>query len=205
MNKRKSASSEWVKVPPLFESPFTEHSFRVFEKWATGDPVLYWRAIKVCIEEKEEFPPWVIAYLDECANRMLSTMLAELQPKQAGKSWVREVSKTLQWILGFPEKGMGPGKMFFRTWQSVLAGRKHHFALEFVKQLPQVKKVSDARGNAGSAAFGKDITDRILRKYLREEFQVSKLPSTHEEWEPVIRRYRDDVKAGKRTYYIDNC
>jgi hypothetical protein len=169
-----------------------ENELQHLEKKGTRNPVDYWKAVKGCIKFNREFPPSVRAYLGRCADRMLS--------EEAERP--RDVRKTLLWILEFPKKKMGPGSPLDRSDDAFLAQQKQWFAFNFVVRLSRFDrwgKVSEARKDAGYDAFRKNKKDKILRQYLREEFRVSELPSTIEEWQPVIDRYLDDVRKGKRT------
>jgi hypothetical protein len=172
-------------------SSILESELQRLEKSETRHPVDYWRAIKGCVKHQREFPPSVIAYLGRCADRMLS--------EEAERP--RDVRKTLLWIMEFPKKGMGPGSPLDRSDDAFLTVQKRWFAFNFVERLGRFDrgdKLGEARKNAGYDVFGKNKKDKILRQYLREEFGVSELPSTMEEWQPVIGRYLNDVRTGKR-------
>ena len=38
---------------------------------AMHGPSITWWAIDLCIKHKEPFPPWIIEYLGQCADRMV--------------------------------------------------------------------------------------------------------------------------------------
>jgi hypothetical protein len=77
----------------------------VSELRRTGNPYYAWAAIRICISHKHAFPEWLSAYLENCADRMLSD--------EASKA--RDLRKVLPWILGFPSlldparRKSGPG------------------------------------------------------------------------------------------------
>ena len=64
------------------------------------------------------------------------------------------------------------------------------FAFHFALKLHQGEDPIQARRNAGDEWFGiigdETVDDRTLQRYLREQFQLKKLPRTVEEWMPVI-------------------
>src|SRR5262249_37111152 len=67
----------------------------------TGEPIYAWRAIRICLADKVEFPHWIKGYLGQCVMRMDS-------PK-ARKSG--DLRKVLPWVLGFPaNRKRGPRK-----------------------------------------------------------------------------------------------
>jgi hypothetical protein len=171
-----------------------EKALESWEKLAPRYPVHYWLAINVCIREQYQFPDWVMAYLGQCAQRVLSDRTKQTKNER----------KTLRWILGFPKKGMGSKKPLDPRDEIFLGARRHAFAKVFVKHLDRGEDPAEARGNAGLAIFDEVEDDRTLRKYLREEFQVRKLPRTIKEWEPVVDRYLNNVRAKKRTHFTDD-
>ena len=66
----------------------------------TGNPYYAWEGIRACTEERpfRRLPDWLVTYLAECAERMLSS-----KAKAAG-----DLGRVLPWVLGFPTR-RGPG------------------------------------------------------------------------------------------------
>jgi hypothetical protein len=59
----------------------------------SGNPYYAWMAIETCISQKKNFPDWLIAYLAQCAERVLSD-----KAKKEGC----DLRKVLPWVFGFP-------------------------------------------------------------------------------------------------------
>jgi hypothetical protein len=66
----------------------------------SGNPVHAWTAIHFCIKagNGKRLPDWVIAYLAQCSERMIS------------KQGASDLRKILPEVLAFPKKRRGPGK-----------------------------------------------------------------------------------------------
>ena len=201
--KRRSAASRKAQ-------PATRPDLDVLQELAaTHGPHFTWWAIQDCIKHKEPFPTWVMDYLGGCADRMMSDHTDKKAKRaRSGKAKRTIVPRDrLLTIFDFPkQKKPGPGSPVDPRDVARKATRKVYFAIQFAVLLKLGQDPAKARKNAGFDVFGKDkdMDDRTLRKYLREEFQKPRLPVTKPEWEPVIARYYNDVMAGKRTLFSDN-
>ena len=107
---RSPLSSIWdVEFPNLF--------FQRFQ--ASGSPFYAWLTIDRCIRHKKLLPDWVMTYLAECADRVMSVHYAERRRlcdrmiatrytkrrRPSGKAkQARDIRETLQWVFGFPTK-----------------------------------------------------------------------------------------------------
>ena len=146
-------------------------------------------------------------YLGGCADRMMS----DHTDKKAKRARSGKAKRTIDprnrllTIFDFPkQKKPGPGSPVDPRDVARKAVRKVYFAMQFAVLLKLGQDPAEARKNAGFDIFGKDMDDRVLRKYLKEEFRVTILPATKQEWEPATDRYYNDVMAGKRTLFSDN-
>ena len=140
-----------------------------------GNPYYAFMAIGICRKHGKQFPDWVNAYLDQVVERM------ELDEAKETDD-LREV---LPKIFGFPKR-RGPGKL-------LNPGDNHKrilFAMKFKSLLFQKgQEPKQAMANAYNAIFdGKNdnVDDRTLQRWLREEFSLSKLPSTTQEWKKIL-------------------
>jgi hypothetical protein len=203
MNKRQPATQK-RGAPPLTgsEPPFVpdlDRQLRYFQKMATmHGPFFTWRAIRECIEHEKSFPTWVMDYLRQCADRMISDR-TDNKAKRARSGKAKDPRDRLLEIFDFPkQKKPGPGSPLDPrdAWRKAL--KKHLFAVEFAQELKKGETPAKARRNAGDKVFrkdgdeGKEIDDRTLRKYLEEKF--GSLPTTKQEWEPVIAQYFNDCR-----------
>jgi hypothetical protein len=150
----------------------------LLRKWAANrSPYFAWHMILACIKEQREFPDWVIAYLGLCAERMCAERMRSEREKRAG-----EIRETFQWIFNFPKKKSGPGGLFDQDRELIKETAKIGFALNFALQLRLGKDPVQARQIAGDECFAildnKTIDDKTLQRYLRELFQLKKLPRT---------------------------
>jgi len=199
--KRRSAASRKAQ-------PATRPDLDVLQELAaTHGPHFTWWAIQDCIKHKEPFPTWVMDYLGGCADRMMS----DHTDKKAKRARSGKAKRTIDprnrllTIFDFPkQKKPGPGSPVDPRDVARKAVRKVYFAMQFAVLLKLGQDPAEARKNAGFDIFGKDMDDRVLRKYLKEEFRVTILPATKQEWEPATDRYYNDVMAGKRTLFSDN-
>lgn len=150
---------------------------------STGNPYYAWQAIRICVKHKKEFPDELIAYLGECADRMLSD--------EAEKA--RDVRKVLPWILGFPKKH-GPGNLLNPDDDP---DNRQGFALTFMVKIAQGEKPSDALKNAATEILGKECVDKAdektLQRWIRSEIGLQRWPRTAEEWDYVKRRFARDI------------
>jgi hypothetical protein len=154
-------------------------------QWAdTDNPYFAWMAIEYCIERQIQFPQCLIAYLAQCAGRMLSDQ---------GKKGGRDLRKVLPRIFAFPnsrdpkKRKRGPGNLL-----DPFGGDPHRsmFALKFAIKLEQGEMVSDAVRNAcNEALFGKsaDVDDKTLRSWLQKEFGLQRQPSDAAGWKKAAR------------------
>jgi hypothetical protein len=184
---------------------------------AIHGPFYTWGAILLCIEHDEKFPKfptWVIEYLGQCANRMIwdhtdkkAKRYAHPLPKRArsaGKAKrTIDLRDRFSKILGFPKQKHGPGSPL-DPWQTLKAVKKSVFALRFGELLLKEGRTPvQARRDASLETFRKVMDERTLRQYLLEEFDEPRLPTTKQEWVPVIARYVKDVEAGMPRTFKD--
>jgi hypothetical protein len=69
-----------------------EDMLRTFE--STENPYFVWFEIDRCLEANKPLPTWVLAYLAQCAGRMLSEKARQTS----------DLRMVLPWVLGFPKK-----------------------------------------------------------------------------------------------------
>jgi hypothetical protein len=203
---RSTLNSIWdVEFPNLFLQRFR----------ASGSPFYAWLTIDRCIRHKKPLPDWVMTYLAQCADRVMSVHYAERRRlcdrmiatrytkrrRPSGKAkQARDIRETLQWVFGFPtKKESGPGSLFDPDAEEDLRWtQKVVFALHFAERLDQGDDPVTARSDACNDVFVEDVEDRTLQRYLREVFRLTRLPSTIEEWKPVTDEYRVALKTALR-------
>jgi hypothetical protein len=145
----------------------------------TGNPYYVWRAISVCVENKKAFPAWALTYLLGCAGRATSE-----KAKQAS-----DLRKILPWIFGFTKDGkLGPGKLL--DPENDPDDKKMRLGLSFSRRVLSGESPPDARANACNEVFGEnaDIDDKTLQKWILNELDLRKSPTTAEEWKNVCRK-----------------
>jgi hypothetical protein len=163
---------EVIKRDPNFRLRLSLHGLA-----DSGNPYFAWRAIETCIKHKKQFPDWLVAYLEQCAERMLSD-----KAKKEG----RDLRKILPWVFGFEGK-RGPGNMLDPGGNTY----KMTFALRFAIRLEDGESPPAARRNACNDVFdgdAADADDKTLRRWLLEEFDLKKQPSSADEWKIVARK-----------------
>jgi hypothetical protein len=144
----------------------------------TKNPYYAWYAIKICTKHKKQFPTWVVNYLADCANRMLSE-----KAKQSN-----DLRKILPSILGFPAN-RGPGRPLDPDRDP---DDKLMFALHFAIEIEKGKKPSVARRQAStflSQSRSDKIDDKTLQRWLKDEFDLESAPRTITEWKSVMRAH----------------
>jgi hypothetical protein len=180
-------SAVWKTIEAVIRNPDPDFVLRGArgELADTGNPYYAWMAIQVCIEHEKEFPDWVLAYLGECAERMMSD-----KARKEG----RDIRKALPWIFGFPnvldpsQRKRGPGNML----DPYGGPDTLTFALRFAVRLEQGEQPSAAMSNACNDVFdGREASadEKTLRRWLLKEFNLKKSPKTAEEWKKVARRH----------------
>jgi hypothetical protein len=164
---------KWLLRDPNF---MLDVMFAGWEK--TKNPYYSWYAIKICTKHKKQFPTWVVDYLADCANRMLSE-----KAKQSN-----DLRKIIPSILGFPAK-RGPGRPLDPDRDP---DDKLMFALHFAIEIEKGKKPSVARRQAStflSQGRSDKIDDKTLQRWLKDEFDLESAPRTITEWKSVMRAH----------------
>ena len=158
----------------------------------TGNPYFAWMAIQVCIEHGRQFPEWLLAYLGDCAERMLSD-----KAREGG----RDIRKVLPWIFGFPnvfdpsQSKKGPGNLLNPEGDPDMLD----FVLNFATRLERGEKLSAAVRNACNTAFsGKlaDVDDKTLRSWLRKCLGLKEEPPNADAWLDAAREYYCSIWEG---------
>jgi hypothetical protein len=153
------------------------------QKWAAiRGPSFIWRAIKICVRDKKQFPDWVIDYLDQCADRMSSD-----KAKRAD-----ELTEILPWIFKFPaRKKSGPGGLLKQDFELTKDLGEWLFAVIFASELRESGDPADAKDIACNFVFGDDseLENTQLNRILKRVFRLEKLPQTAEAWLPVFNRH----------------
>jgi hypothetical protein len=145
----------------------------------TENPYYAWRAIKVCIKHKKEFPDRLLTYLEDCADRMLSDRTRE----------ARNLHKVLPGIFGFSPKH-GPGNLL--DPDRTIPVDRDQFALRFAIRLEQGEPPLEAMRNACNEVFdGEDFDadEKTLKRWLLKEFELKKWPTTADEWKNVAHKH----------------
>jgi hypothetical protein len=143
-----------------------------------NNPYYAWYAIDVCIKNKKALPSWLIQYLAQCSERMLSG-----RARQTG-----DLRELLPWVIGFPKK-RGPGN----SLDPDRALDEISFTLEFVLQIMLGNDPVTARRNACEVLEGKaaNVDDKTLMRWLLKQFNLKKAPKNAEQWKNVIRQRGD--------------
>jgi hypothetical protein len=164
------------KVEALLNSPdfMLEASFSGWE--VTASPAYVWQAIDICRKHRRDFPDWVLDYLAACARRLLSN--------EARCS--TDLRKVLPWALGFPAK-RGPGRPLD---PDPAKADRLLFAVKFAIEIENGKKPAAAIKDACSAFDARvadSVDDKTLRRWLREEFDLTRTPRSATEWKDAAR------------------
>jgi len=164
----------------------------------TFNPYYVWKTISVCIEHNKPFPEWVIAYLSQCSERMISD--------KAQKS--KDLGRILPWIFDFPNK-RGPGRLLNPDPGGALEGRLYPIARprEVMFQAQFAFRVTfegeeppEAMRNACNFAFDKKTADKVddktLKRWLLKAFGLKKWPASAEKWKTIRRQsYRHSIDS----------
>jgi hypothetical protein len=151
-----------------------EDMLRTFE--STENPYFVWFEIDRCLEANKPLPTWVLAYLAQCAGRMLSEKARQTS----------DLRMVLPWVLGFPKK-RGPGNLL----DPVGGPERVLFTLEFGYRVLRGQDPVSARRDACNAVFdGKEaeVDDKTLMRWTLEDFNLMKAPRSTEQWQEAIRR-----------------
>ena len=149
--------------------------------WAdTGNPHYVWFAIKICTEHKKPLPEWILAYLADCADRMLS---------DEARAGGHDLRKMLPWIFGFPSK-RGPGNLLDPDREEPKGAL--NFALRFATHIELGKSPTAAMREACNDAFkgeNVDADEKTLRRWLLKQFDLKKWPASAELWKKITREH----------------
>jgi hypothetical protein len=155
----------------------------------TGNPYYAWLAILTCIGHDKVYPEWVIAYLYQCSERMISD--------KAQKS--KDLGRILPWVFDFPNK-RGPGRLL----NPDLGGSPDRrlfpmrfadllFPLRFAIRIAEGEEPAEAMRNACNDAFDKKTADKVddktLRRWLLKDFGLKERPASAQEWKIITRQY----------------
>jgi hypothetical protein len=129
----------------------------------TGNPYYAWSAIGDCIKHKMEFPEWLIEYLGQCAERMLSD-----EARAAS-----DLRKVLPSIFGFPRKSSGPGRLLDPDTdpRDTLS-----FALRFLRKVAEGHELPDALKEASIDTNCECADDKTLKHWVCENFGLKSWP-----------------------------
>jgi hypothetical protein len=166
------------KVKWLFRDPNFMLDFMCAGWEKTKNPYYAWSAINICTKHNKPLPTWVVDYLAECAERMLS--------EKARQS--NDLRKLLPSVLGFPAK-RGPGRPLDPDRDQ---DDKSIFAIRFAIEIEKGKKPSIARREATKylpESRVDKIDDKTLQRWLREIFDLANTPRSITEWKSVMRVY----------------
>jgi hypothetical protein len=144
----------------------------------SANPYHAWNAINFCAEHNIPFPPWIIAYLTQCSERMMS--------EKAEKT--SDFRGILPWIFGFPKKKHGPGKLL----DPLRDEKQLRFTLDFGVRVLNGDDPVTARRNACNAVFdGKaaNVDDKTLMRWVLLNLDLKKAPKNTEEWEKVVYKF----------------
>jgi hypothetical protein len=187
VKKRTPTTIQGPSLREMFEAVKRDPNFwlsgAVRELADTGNPYWAWNAIQVCIQHQKEFPDWLLVYLGECAERMMSD-----QAKESG-----DLGRVLPWIFGFPsvldptQRKRGPGNLL-----DPLGPDRSWFALRFAIRLENGERLSAAMQNAANDVFdgiNANADEKTLRRWLLKEFDLKDRPSNVGEWKAAAREH----------------
>jgi hypothetical protein len=181
MNKRTSPSLR-AMYEVLQRDPDFWLRGAVSELQRSGNPYYVWMAIGVCIKHNKLFPEWILAYLGDCADRILSDQARE----------ARDLRKVLPWALGFPslfnhaQRKSGPGNLLNPEGPD-----RSMFALRFAIRLEEGEKPLDALRNAYNDAFetNDNADEKTLKHWLCKEYNLTKWTSSADNWKAICRQH----------------
>lgn len=152
----------------------------------TGNPFYAWELLRYCILHKQEFPGWLVSYLDVCASNMNSPRTRR----------TRDFRKVLPWVFGFPsilvenkKRKRGRGNLLDPTAGGSPASGFPAFPKRFATRLLLMDEdVPAAMRNACNDVFsGKaaDVDDKTLRRWLMKDFRLKGWPSSTVVWKRI--------------------
>jgi hypothetical protein len=139
---------------------------------SSGNPVHAWMAIHFCIKAGKKLPDWVIAYLAECSERMIS------------KQGASDLRKILPEVLAFPKKRRGPGKPL----RSGPEPDRFSFTTKFVNYIMQGDDPKSARDNACNdmgCKFADKYDDKALVQILVDTMGLPETPHA-DQWKRIV-------------------
>jgi hypothetical protein len=151
------------------------------------NPYYAWRALEVCLKNKKEIPDLLVAYLQQCIERMMSD-----RARNAG-----DLRDVLPWIFDFPMRA-GPGKLLDPDRDP---DDKLFFALKFAIKLQQGKKPSAAMASAAEEVLGLEraekISEKTLKTWLVKVFDLEAWPAhaTPDAWKRIARDHFSALDA----------
>jgi hypothetical protein len=153
------AGQEWSDLNIEYVLKSLDEVFR-----SSGNPVYAWNAICFCSRADEPLPHWVLAYLAECAERMMLN------------DHTSDLRAVLPKVLGFPKKKKsGPGKLL-RPFDP----DEVEFTHKFLTYIARGNDPKTARSNACddmSPEFSDRHDDRALEKILLDGLGLQKPPA----------------------------
>jgi hypothetical protein len=146
-------------------------------RWeADANPVYVWEALQVCTKHGRNLPDWIVTYLAQCADRLLSDN-ARRAP---------DLRQILPSILGFPKK-RGPGRPLDPDAGTLV---RLDFALKFALEIELGREPRDAFATACHVLpEDADADDKTLWRWLKQEFGLNYAPGTNAEWRAAARAH----------------
>lgn len=152
----------------------------------TSNPFYAWEVLRYCVLHKQEFPEWLITYLDVCASNMNS-------PRARS---ARDFRKVLPWVFGFTgmsktdKRRRGRGNLLDPTAGGSPAEGFPAFPIRFATRLLMKEDVVTAMRNACNDVFDQRTADKVddktLRRWLIKDFRLTAWPRSAAVWKSII-------------------
>jgi hypothetical protein len=162
----------------LFEHPDFQIQMEVSKWKETRNPVYLWNAVSICTDHKKPLPSPVLDYLAEVAQRIRSKEARECS----------DLRKVLPKIMGFPEKGRGPGRLL-DPGPAATEGDWVHLAVLFGIELERGQKITAALRNAASKLPNsvQSANDKTKIVWIEKALDLEHRSRTAAEWQSDLR------------------
>jgi hypothetical protein len=157
-------------------APIAQVEVRRHLRRREGNPYYVWEAIDICHKHGLYFPPWIRAYLADCASRMT-----------APDATHGDLRKALPKIMGF---NMKPGANLLRPDGPDDSGDDMLLAMRFVNEhvwLGRTREQALSNACVGLNPELLSMESKSLLARIRKVFGIERTPRTRDEWKAAIK------------------
>jgi hypothetical protein len=139
---------------------------------ASGNPILVWVAVLICVQGKFDFPDWIRGYLGDTATRLSN-------PPATNN---RDLGRALPSALGFDRSN---GSKHSLKALSDLQ-RLERLAMEFAAHIFNGNTPRKARDSAANTSGLDDLDDKTIQAKLKRFFDRCDAPHDNAGWRQVL-------------------